>query len=355
MRLKHRARMAARRIAGDAGRGLVRRAQLGLGLRPRVNRAAGRAVSYPGGRAAAVVISADLELAWAWRYAQVPDPAAYARRRAQQGRKNLGVVLDLCDRFDVPVTWATVGHLFLNSCDRSAGRAHPEVPRVGYFQNERWTYRSGDWFDDDPATNTSGPDWAAWYGPDLVRSVLGRRVKHEIGCHTFSHVVFSDVHCPTDIAAAELRCCQEAAAPFGLTLRSFVFPGNLPGNFGPLSAAGFTSYRLGTTYELDVPRRDPLGMWQIPEGVWLETAYASWTSARQAAMVRRYVDTAIQHGLLCSLWFHPETDPRNVEEVFPVVFDHIASRRSEVWVTTMGDLAQWLDTQIRADAAPPTV
>jgi peptidoglycan/xylan/chitin deacetylase (PgdA/CDA1 family) len=351
--VRRRLRAAAWRLAGDRGRGLVRHAALGLGLRPRVNRGASGLARYPGGRRAAVVISADLELAWAWRYAHVPDPLAYARQRARQGRRNLGVLLDLCDQHALPVTWATVGHLFLGACRRTDGRTHPELPRVPYFGNELWSYRSGDWFDADPASaGPSDPDWSAWYGPDLIDAILRRRAPHEIGCHSFSHAVFSDEGCPAAVAAAELRSCQEAAARLGLRLRSFVFPGNLAGNFATLRAAGFAAYRLRTAHELDLPRKDWLGMWQIPEGVWLEKAYASWTTAQHVDMLRRYLDAAVEHGLVCGLWFHPETDPRNVDEVFAAVAADLADRRSDVWLTTMGELACWFDAHAEYASTP---
>ena len=349
MNLKRHLRAAVRAAVGERGRAFRRRASYALGFRPRVNRAAAHSVHYPDRRRAALVISADLELAWAWRYARVADPLAFARQRAQQGRRNLGVLLDLCDRYDLPVTWATVGHLFLNGCSRSGGRSHREVPRVPYFENEYWVYQVGDWFDADPGSERAGePDWPNWYGPDMIRSILDRRVRHEVGCHTFSHVVFSDEHCPAEVAAAELHLCQELASRWGLTLRSFVFPGNLAGNYGSLRAAGFAAYRFPMDYDLDVPRRDHLGMWRIPGGICLDRPSrawtAPWTATEQVKLVRKYVDAAVDCGLVGSLWFHPETHSHDVDETFAEIFEYISARRSDLWVTTMGGLADWLDS-----------
>jgi hypothetical protein len=339
-----RLRTLMRAAAGDRGRALVRRVALHMGVRPRVNLAAAGSIVYPGGRRAAVIISADLELAWAWRYARGAQPEVVAQTKARRGRRNLSVVLDLCDRYDVPITWATVGHLFLESCGQRGPLRHPEIPRIPYFENEFWSYRSGDWFDGDPACGgPSEPEWWAWYGPDLVRSIQARRAAHEIACHTFSHVAFTDAYCPPEVAAGELRRCNEAASRFDIALRSFVFPGNLPGNHARLSDAGFTAYRHRTSFDLDVPRRDTFGLWQIPGGVSLENPFTSWSVAQQVRALERYLDVAIQHGLLCGLWFHPETDPSNVDEVLPRIFAYLASHRSEVWIGTMGDLSRWLD------------
>ena len=350
--MKRQLKAALRAALGERGRALVTRASWALGRRPHVNRAAAHALRFPGGRRAALVLSADFELAWAWRYARgLADPVGFARRRAQQGRRNMRPLLELCDRFELPVTWATVGHLFLDGCRRSDGRTHTGLPRLPHFESDWWAYRQGDWFDADPAcAGPSEPEWFDWYAPDLLRSILQRPVGHEIGCHTFSHVPFSDSYCPAEVATAELLACAALARDWGLTLRSFVFPGNVPGNHASLRSAGFTAYRMTTPYELDLPRRDELGMWQVP-GTFIEHV-GPWSAAEQTRRLRRYVDSAVEHGLLCSFWFHPETDPHNVEAIFPDLFSHIASRRSEVWVTTMGSLARWLDHEAALGTAP---
>src|SRR6266536_5853394 len=134
-----RLRVIARSTLGHRGWALARR----LGFRPRANQAASGSVRYPGGRRAALVLSADLELAWAWRYARVRDPRGLARDKACNGRRNMSRLLDVCDEYVVPVTWATVGHLFLRACRRTAGVAHPDIPRVPHFANRYWAYQQG--------------------------------------------------------------------------------------------------------------------------------------------------------------------------------------------------------------------
>src|SRR5258708_3834045 len=222
MGMKRDLRESIRNLVGDHERMLLGRLSFTLGLRPRVNLQAADSFQYPEGRRAAVVVSADLELAWAWRWARgITDPAAYAHQRAIQGRRNLGPVLDLCDRYELPVTWATVGHLFLDSCTRTDGRIHSDIPRVPYFANDLWSYHAGDWFDHDPGLqDPSEPEWSIWHGPDLIRNILARPTRHEIGCHTFSHTVFSDRICPPEVAEAELKQCRKIAAAWNLELRS---------------------------------------------------------------------------------------------------------------------------------------
>src|SRR5437870_3547580 len=113
MLLRNRLKQRLRAAVGERGRALVTRTKYAVGLRPRVNHEAAHSLRYPDNRRAAIVISADLELAWAWRYARNQnDPLSFARRRARQGRRNLAPLLELLDRYELPVTWAIVGHLF---------------------------------------------------------------------------------------------------------------------------------------------------------------------------------------------------------------------------------------------------
>src|SRR6478735_5386173 len=66
-------------------------------------------------------------------------------------RRIIERTLRMLERYEVPATWAVVGHLFLRSCARDAtGLAHPELVRPG----QRWW--PGDWYAVDPCTDRSG-------------------------------------------------------------------------------------------------------------------------------------------------------------------------------------------------------
>jgi len=339
-------RAAARHALGDRGRALVRKAELASGLRPRVNHRRAHTLAYPGGKRAAIVIVGDLELGWAWRYARVSNQLQLAHDRAANGRRNVGVLLDLCDAYEVPITWAIVGHLFLSACEKNGGLAHPELPRVRYFSNQRWRYRSGDWFDCDPGLEQqSGPDWPVWYAPDLVRAICARPTHHEIGSHSFSHIPFEAPACPREAAVGELQKCRDIASGWGLELRTFVYPGDIRGHLASVAATGFTSYRAKGYWELDLHQRDPFGLWAVPAGVCLDRAYACWSDDEHFESVRRYVDVAINTGLVCGMWFHPEESGAHVDTLFPRLFAYLQSRRAELWITTVAELSQWLEQQ----------
>jgi hypothetical protein len=307
---------------------------------------------YPEDRKAAVVIVADFELAWAWRYARILSPLEEAHRKAANGRRNVLALLDLCDTYAIPITWDTVGHLMLNCCERTDGRPHDAVPRVPYFTNERWSYRAGDWFDNDPTAAADEPEWLAWYAPDLVQEIVARPTQHEIGSHSFSHIPFAESVCPAEVANAELQLCQAAAAERALNLRTFAFPGNIPGHFDKLQMAGFTSYRSVDRHtELDLPRRDSLGLWAIPAGLCLDRADTCWTGRDEFEAARRYIDVAMDMGLMCNFWFHPEMDPTQFDDLFPTLLEYLAAHRSQLWMTTSSGAVEWFESQATESAS----
>ena len=323
-------------LAGPSGQYAYARLQFALGARPSTNETA-PGVKWPSTYRACVVFSADFELAWGWQYVKgVPDAHALALQKAQQARQNLPILLDLFDRYEVPVTWATIGHLFLEGCDRN-GHPHAEIERLPYFENEHWRYAQGDWFDADPCSDFRADP--AWYAPDLLQNILSRRVKHEIGCHTFSHIDCSDIRCPSEVLDSELGECRRLAAEWGLSLKSFVFPGNSTGNLSSLKKHGFAAYRWHGRHQLDVPQQDELGLWRVPGGICWEKP-AGWPVEAWVRVLKRCVATAIETGTVLHLWFHPSCAPLNLEVVFPSVLEYV--QQCSVDVVTMNRLSQQL-------------
>ncbi len=182
----------------------------------------------------------------------------------------------------------------------------------------------------------------AWYGPDLIDAIRRADVAHEIACHSFSHIVFTDGLCPAEVADVELMKCRRIAEQAGLSLTSMVFPANLAGNFPSLKRCGFNAYRWHDRYELDVPRRDAYGLWQIPGGMCWEKR-AAWPSGAWLDVLKRCLERALQTGTVLHLWFHPSCDPLNVAAIFPATLQIIADYRDRLWVTTMAGMVNWLE------------
>ena len=181
----------------------------------------------------ALVVSLDLELLWGYHDLYVNDTL---QAQCDGSREAIRRLLALFDEYHVPATWAIVGHLFLDHADRDAeGHAHPGHPRP------RYPWVKGDWFERLPEGDAAAcPEW---YGPDLVEMIRRAKQPQEIGCHTFSHVVFGDPGCDATVARAELARCVALAQAVGVDMKTMVFPRNKVGHLDALREVGLEVYR----------------------------------------------------------------------------------------------------------------
>jgi len=267
---------------------------------------------FPDGHKAAFVISADFEMAWAWRYAKC---RVDHEEMGMVERRNIPEFIKLFEKYAIPVTWATVGHLFLEGCERQNGRPHPELRRIPYFTNRVWEFQGGDWYDLDPCSSVV--EAPAWYAPDLIPEVF----------------------------EGEIKACVKAAESFGVELKSIVFPGGTNGNYSTLKRYGFTNYRLNAPYDLFYPWKDEHGLWALPSSGSIDDHGFGWTPEYYRKYYSRYMDKAIKTGTVCHLWFHPSVNAYCLNDIFPMVLE-IAKERAEsgdLWVTTMRDLAKFCE------------
>lgn len=314
-------------------KGIFSRALVGLHVKPTVNRA--RKGHFNKG---VVVFSADFELAWAYRWSKtVSDPEEMARRE----RRQVPVLLKLFAGHDIPVTWATVGHLFLSSCRKNeSGLTHPDMPRPPYFSNEHWKFDTGDWYRHDPGTDLEKDP--CWYAPDLVKLIRESHKRNEIACHTFSHIDCTYRNCPPELAVAELDLCRRLAAASGIMLESMAFPGGTAGNYEALKGAGFLCYRRKTPCDIDVPQVDTHGLVAIPSGQQLEKDAYGWGTDFHIKRFARFLERAGRNGEMCHFWFHPSMDPGYLENVMPRLLPLVAEARAmgRLEILTMGELAR---------------
>lgn len=299
----------------------------------------------------AVVLSLDAELAWGYHdFEEIPE-------HVESARTSWSRLLALFDEFNVPATWAVVGHLFLESCDGThAGHPTP----------------TDDWFERDPGGVAA--QHPLWFGDGLVDSIVDADASHEIGCHTFSHVEFGDEETDREVAVAEARAGLEVADDAGHTLESFVFPRNNIGHRDVLAAYGFTCYRgerpelwydgsrfdsLGKLIDLTVsktnpplvdPEVDEYGLVNIPASMFLfgyegrvRTVTERLWDDPLVRSAKRGIDRAAdaEDGIF-HLWMHPNnfTEERDFERL-RTILEHLAARRDEarLQVRTMGDVA----------------
>lgn len=283
---------------------------------------------------AAVCISADFELNWAWRSLSPTD----ADLHGESTRQQFPLILALSREYDIPLTWATVGHLFLSECKRVNGFAHHDMPRP--LRNKLW---HGDWYCHDPCTNLRQNP--LWYSPDLIEQILMEPVRHEIGTHSFSHIDFS-LECSSDeLVRRELEECIHVMAPFGLRPSSLVFPFNHQRPyFDVLTGLGITAVRWrDPNVKLSYPERTPSGIYKIYESMSLRVPKRYDLVDKCRIMLNK----AAERRAAYHFWFHPSDHRALFENEFRSILECIADARQNgiVWAATMREIAAYCEAR----------
>ncbi len=294
--------------------------------------------SFKNNAAAAICISADFEMSWAWR--------SHGRKAAEligeRERHNVPLILGLLEHYSIPITWATVGHLFLESCTRSSsGLAHPSMPRP--LSDGSW---SGDWYFHDPCSNVRKDP--LWYAPDLIQQIMECKTPHEVGTHSFSHIDFTARYSTPEVVCRELESCIYAMQPFGIRPRSLVFPRNRAeySYLSLLASAGIVAVRhreRDKEIRLSYPERTSAGVYKIYESMNLRIA----RHYDYLQKVKIFIQKAMERHEVYSLWFHP-SDPKAVFDTqLRDILHYIDCERRGgcLWVTTMRDLAAYCEAR----------
>ena len=293
-----------------------------------------------------VVLSVDAELNWT---AQNLDTLSKTRRRRINNHvDSWNWLQSSLNDYNIPATWAIVGHLFLSECDG----LHTDLNTP-----------TSDWF------NCS--DEQGWIAPELVNNLIQSDVNHDIGSHSFSHVDFSHSGCTEDVVRSELLACRQAADRWDVNLRSFVFPRNEVYHKDILGEYGFKCYRgkgPGKWYD-DVPGRPILkaidilsqhqpplvtptvettGIVNIPSSLYFFTARSDndLLDARLTdAMIgkaKRGIQAAAESEGVFHLWLHPNNlSKERYRDGFREVLSYIAKYRDrgKINIRTMDDIA----------------
>lgn len=80
-----------------------------------------------------------------------------------------------------------------------------------------------------------------WTHPELLDRVRNKE-RHEIACHTCSHLPL-DQSITSAAAEAEFAACEQVAAMRGIALETFVYPRNQVGHIDLLKPNGFAGFR----------------------------------------------------------------------------------------------------------------
>jgi len=321
-----------------------------------------------------LTVSLDFELIWGTL--DLFGPTRFGAACMIERQVVIDRLLALFEELDIPATWCIVGHLLLDRCETVNGVKHPEIVRPKH----KWC--RADWFAHDPCGDLNSEP--LFFGRDLVDRIMACSAHQEIGCHSFSHVIFGDDGCSRASAESEVAACVKIANEMGIVLRSFAFPRNEVGHLDLLKQYGFTCYRgpepnwyesaripqslrrvarllevvTASTPPVVLPYKTESGLWNIPGS----TIYFPRHGFRRFVPTQLRVRKALKglaEAARCSrvfhLWFHPTNLADGMDAMFAglsKILGHAADlrRRGELQILTLGQIAERCESGLTGTA-----
>lgn len=275
------------------------------------------------------VVSLDFELFWG-----VSDSRTVPgyRQNIEGSLRAIPKMLELFAKYDIRVTWATVGMVMCRDFDHWASIRPGLMP--GYVRSQ--------------CSNYSIPQVVREY-PHLFfsRSTVERILAtpgQEIGSHTYSHFYCGEEGATTEQFAADMECGKLIGDELGITYRSVVFPRNqvkkeyLPvlrnagiavfrgnpahilyadGHVTPGGHAGravrFADSWVGLTGAHAATPAEQHGLVNVPASLFLRP-YTSKLRALESLRIRRIksaMNAAAASGGVFHLWWHPHNFGRD--------------------------------------------
>lgn len=263
-----------------------------------------------------VTISIDLELAWGNWDNITRDQIELVERHE---RAIVARLVEIFDRYDVPVTWAIVAGLL----DRTSATGRPGGEKI-------------------------------WYAPDVIETITTSRVRHDIGSHGGRHIYLDAVS--NAQADEDLAFASSVHEANGLGFISFVFPRNKLGKKAILERHGIKVFRgedrawhqrvrakqaqvgrianlvdkmLPITPEAVLPQREE-AMVNLPGSM----LFMSKNGLRKfaapgvtASKLNKGLAAAMRDGTVFHLWFHPSNFYHATESQFEVFENFVQNVR----------------------------
>lgn len=165
-----------------------------------------------------LIVSLDFELLWGIR-----DFAGEKKAKSiLLTRQVVPRLLELFQKYDVHVTWATVGFLFFAS--RSELLAALPKQKPNYIQRSLSPYEN--------LTNELGENEQVdplHYAPSLIHQIV-QAPYQELATHTFSHYYCLEEGQTLEDFEHDLQAALQAASPYGHKIQSIIFPRNQYGD-----------------------------------------------------------------------------------------------------------------------------
>ena len=316
-------------------------------------------------------VSLDFELIWGTL--DFFGPGGFQQAYQRERTEVIDRLLELFVEFEVSATWCMLGHLFLDHCAPEEGHKHPEIVRPAHAWHQQ------DWFIHDPCSDEERAP--LFYGRSLLEKIRACAVPQEIGCHSFSHVIFGDPGCTRETAASEVAACVRLARGMGLELSTFAFPRNKVGHLEVLREYGFMRFRgpdplwyeqgdgdrsvikrLAHLWDVLTVAPPPVvlpeltiaGLWNIPGSMIYFPMHGLRRYIPISIRVRRAIkglEAAAREKRIFHLWFHPTNLAFKMEQMFTglrAILQHAALMRERglLEIQPLGALAPAADRSL---------
>jgi peptidoglycan/xylan/chitin deacetylase (PgdA/CDA1 family) len=281
-------------------------------------------------------ISIDYEFAWGY---------ADHHLRHEDRTRILGEVkivkrlLALFDKYDIPATWAIVGHLLEKNCSFFEGHLpHPEYPRPVHGRDD------ADWFSNHPgAGDISSPLWFDSLG--LINEITESAVSHEIASHSYAHIMYGATDVNEGAVKSDIKNTERIHSENNLPMNTFIFPRNMEGFHDLLKEAGISYFR-GTTkkwysalpsvlkrlgHYIDnflpisktvLPKKHVSGLIDVPDSMLLIGRNGLRRIIPESITIQKAIKGlhhAAKHNRVFHLWFHPSNFSYDTETQFEVL------------------------------------
>ncbi len=281
------------------------------------------------------VISLDFELYWGMR--DVISVEGYASH-LEGTPKAVEQMLELFDKYETHVTWATMGFLFCKDIEEVKKNYPLKLPNYKDEEINLYSY-----MEHNPIKNEYH---FAQKSIDLITSYPNQ----EMATHTFSHYYCLEAGQDEEAFYEDLKACKKVADEKDIKLTSLVFPRNQYNQsyLGVIEKAGITSYRgneRGWIYEAasEEEKKTPLKRalrifdsyvnlsgyhtykldeiakqipYNIPASRFLRpySAKLSFLDTLRLKRITNAMTYAAQNGELFHLWWHPHNFGVKTEE-----------------------------------------
>ena len=179
-------------------------------------------------------ISIDYEFAWGYADKTLSFEDKVRIRQETDITKKL---ISLFEKYNIPATWAIVGHLLEKKCEwTNEHLLHPEYERPIYKNETR------DYFFQHPDKNNCSD--TLWYDSQkLILQIKQSFACHEIANHSYAHILYDEQNTNEQAICVDIANSQRVHIEENLPYKSFIFPRNVEGFHKQLKEIGVTHYR----------------------------------------------------------------------------------------------------------------